>query len=120
MKFLKTYRAGIKDLPFALLLVDCIWWILTLFNIYQGDYWFVLEIMSHSLAFVFFMSFYAYVHKYCLYSWACIAGLGLLNVLNILHYFVNFTYIQAYAGFIILTALIFAIIRWKKLYYNKS
>lgn len=120
MKLLKTYKAGIKDLPFALLLTDLVWWILSLFNVYSFDYWFVLEIMSHSLAFALFMAFYAYVHKYCLYSWVCIIGLGFLNLLNILHYFVNFTYIQAYAGFIITTALIFAIIRWKKLYYNKS
>ena len=120
MTFLKTYKAGIKDLPFALLSLDLIWWILSLFNVNVLSHWWISEIMSHSLAFVLFMAFYAYVHKYCLYSWVCIIGLGFLNLLNILHYFVNFTYIQAYAGFIILTALIFAIIRWKKLYYNKS
>ena len=114
MRFLKTYKAGIKDLPFLLLVIDLIWYVLSYFNLYSSQYWWIPELTGHSLAFVLFMAFYAYVHKYCLYSWVCIAGLGLLNLLNLLHYFVNFEYHILYAGGIIIPCIIFAIIKWKQ------
>lgn len=118
MKFIKTYKAGIKDLPFLLLITDFIWWILSLFEINILQYWWIGELLSHSLAFVAFMAFYAYVHKYCLYSWSCIAGIGLINILNLTHYFFNFGYIQLYAGLVLLTTISFAIIKWKQLYFK--
>lgn len=107
---LRDYKAGIKDLPFLLLTIDLIWWVFSLFGVNILDHWWIGEIFSHSLAFVMFMTFYAYVHKYCLYSWICIGGLGLINLLNLLHYFINFDYVQTYAGIIICVCLIFAII----------
>lgn len=107
---LRTYKAGIKDLPFVLLTIDLIWWVLSLFGIYILEYWWIGEIFSHSVAFVAFMAFYAYIHKYCLYSWVCIGGLGVLNVCNLLHYFFNFQYITVYAGLIILPCICFAFI----------
>lgn len=112
----RVWKAGIKDLPFFLLSIDAVWWGLSLRGIYITEYWWIGEIFSHSVAFVAFMAFYAYIHKYCLYSWVCIGTLGLLNLTNILHYFLNFGYIKFYAGIIILTGLIFALIKWKKQY----
>lgn len=104
----------IKDLPFILLLIDAIWWVLSLYDIYISDYWWVGELFSHSLTFTIVLSFYAYLHRYCLYSWVCIIGLGLLNILNILYFFVSFNYYSWYAGLIILPCLIFSIIKWKQ------
>lgn len=118
MKFIKTYKAGIKDLPFLLLVIDLIWWVLSLFGIWSFDYWYVLELTSHSLVFVLYMAFYALVHRYCLYSWACIIGLGLINILNTLHFFCSFEYIKIYVGIIISTCLTFALIKWKKRYFS--
>lgn len=118
MKFLRTYKAGIKDLPFLLLLIDFVWWVLGLFNINILNHWWIGEIFSHSLSFVFFMGFYALIHRYCLYSWACIVGLGLLNLLNLTHYLFNFAYIQIYAGLILITSLTFAVIKWKNRYFT--
>lgn len=114
----RIYKAGIKDLPFVLLALDLVWWVLGLFGIYILDNWWIGEIASHSVAFILFMAFYAYAHKYCLYSWVCIVGLGLLNITNILHYFVNFDYVQLYAGLILILSISFALIKWKQLYYK--
>lgn len=116
----RVYKAGIKDLPFLLLLIDLVWWLLSFTGITILEYWWIGEIASHSVAVVLFMAFYAYVHKYCMYSWVCIVGLGLLNITNIMHYFVNFDYVQLYAGLIIITSLSFAIIKWRKSYYKSG
>lgn len=109
MKFLKEY---IKDLPFILLCIDTIWWVFSLFDIYILDYWWIGEIFSHSLSFTLVMAFYAYLHRYCLYSWVCIIGLGLLNLCNLIYYFFEFNYYQWYCGLIILPCVVFSIV-WK-------
>jgi hypothetical protein len=113
----KAFKAGVKDIPFILLAVDLIWWILGFFKINILDYWWIGEIFSHSLAFVAFMAFYAYLHRFCLYSWVCIIGLGLINILNLFHYFVNLNYIEVYSAIILITSLTFALIKWKTNYY---
>ena len=103
-------RKRIKDLPFILLSIDIIWWVLSFWGIYSHDYWVVLEFFSHSLSFCFFMAFYAYVHRYCYYSWACIIGLALLNLVNIFYYFIPIDYFRLYIGVILITTFVFAII----------
>ena len=107
---LLTMRKRIKDLPFILLSIDIIWWVLSFWGIYSHDYWVVLEFFSHSLSFCFFMAFYAYVHRYCYYSWACIIGLALLNLVNIFYYFIPIDYFRLYIGVILITTFVFAII----------
>jgi hypothetical protein len=108
----------IKDVPFILLAVDFISWVLSLFGLFLYDYWWITEIASHSLLLVGFMAFYAYVHKYCLYSWICIGGLALINLLNIVHYFLDLQYIHIYVGLIIIPCLTFAIIKWRQKYFK--
>src|SRR3972149_4511466 len=110
-RLMNKIKKQIKDVPFILLALDLIWWVLGLFKINILDYWWVGEIASHNLLFTFFIAFYGYIHRYCFYSWICIGSLALLNVLNITHYFCNFSYYQFYAGLIILPCLSFAIIR---------
>lgn len=114
---LKRY---VKDLPFLLLAIDGVWWVLSFFGIWSVDYWFIGEIFSHSLSFTIVMAFYAYLHRYCLYSWVCIIGLGLVNLCNLCHYFFNFEYHNWYMGLIIFTCLIFASIKWKQQTYSKA
>lgn len=111
MNKIKRY---IKHVPFVLLSLDLIWWVLSLFGIWSTEYWWVLELSSHSLITVGFMAFYAYLHRFCLYSWICIIGIGLINILNLVHYFVDFRYIESYAGFILLITFSFALIKLKK------
>lgn len=115
---IKKLKIGIKDVPFALLLIDFVSWLFSLWNVYLFDYWIVAEIASHSLLTVFFMGFYAYVHRFCLYSWVCIAGLALINILNLFHYFFEFQYYQTYIGIIVITSLTFALIKWKQYSYK--
>lgn len=111
---LRVLKKGVKDIPFILLSLDFVWWVLSYYDIWSLENWWVLEITSHSLAFVFFMAFYAYIHKYCLYSWVSIISLGLLNILNIIHYVFNLNYLIMYSGVIIITGLVFALIYWIK------
>lgn len=112
------YKVGIKDLPFTLLAIDLVWWVLSFFGLYSSDFWWMAEVTGHSLAFEFYAGYYAIRHKQCLYTWVCIAGLALLNFLNLVHYFFDLAYIQAYAGMIIITSLAFAIIKWRQHYYK--
>lgn len=127
----------VKDIPFFILLLNGISALILSFapkidynspdadkqyiqhmNDYDFIYSFLSEFTDFSIPLVLFMAFYAYTHRFCIYSWICIGTLGLLNVTNILHYFLNFGYISLYAGLIILTGLTFAIIKWKTLYYK--
>jgi len=113
-KMNKKIKVGIRNLPFFILLLDLVWWMLSFFGIYLSDYWFIGEITSHSLAFVLFMAYYAYVHRFCLYSWIAIIGIGLLNLLNIVYFFLPLEYIQVYVGIIIIISLILSILKWKQ------
>lgn len=78
------------------------------------------QLTGSSLLVIGYMLFYAKVHKYCLYSWACIAGLGSLNILNLIHFFIRFKEIYTYSGIILIgtTILTFALIKWKQSYFK--
>jgi hypothetical protein len=112
-------KSFIKHIPFIILLVNGI--LILLASKYDFDwmYWIVPQISGHGILTVIFMLFYAHTHRFCLYSWVCIVGLGLLNVLNILYFFSNFEYYQIYSGIIVFTALTFAVIKWMEIYYFK-
>jgi hypothetical protein len=116
---LHKLKEFVKFLPFILLFVDLIWWVLSFWGVYITNYWIIGELFSHSLTFTLVMAFYSYVHKHCLYTWVCIIGLGLLNLLNIIYFFVNFEYYNWYAGLIILPCLIFSFIKWKQRQFCK-
>ena len=113
---IKKLKVGIKDVPFVLLFIDLVSWILSLWNIYLFDYWIVSELASHSILTVFFMGFYAYIHRYCAYSLVCIIGLALINVLNIIHYVFDFAYYQWYVGIVLIVTFTFALIKWNQSY----
>ena len=113
-------RNRIKDIPFLILSINALLLILSLFWKWDWLYWLMPQISGHGLLLIGYMAFYAYVHRYCLYSWICIAGLGLLNVLNIAYYFLIFGYYQFYAGVIIFTCLTFAIVKWRQFYYKQN
>jgi hypothetical protein len=117
MKRLKTV---IRDIPFIILFLNGFLLIYTQFWQHDWVYWLMPQLSGHGLLLVLFMAFYAYVHRYCLYSWVCIGGLGMLNILNIIYFFVSFNYYQLYAGFIILPCIIFTIIKWKQAQYYKQ
>jgi hypothetical protein len=103
----------VKNMPFILLIIDLIWWVLSLFDIWVLDLWWIGEIASHSLLFTIFMGFYAYIHRYCIYSWIAIITLALVNILNICHYFLNFGYYQMYLGIVLLSGILLYSIKWK-------
>lgn len=119
-QLVRKIKEIVKDLPFLLLCIDAVWWVLSFYGIYSNDFWIIQEIASHSLTFTLVLSFYAYLHRYCLYSWVCIIGLGLLNILNITYFFVTFNYYHWYAGLIIIPCLIFTLIKWNQHRFYKN
>lgn len=111
---MKKAKQLIKHIPFIMLLINGISFILAIFDIYLYDYWITTEISSHSLLTVLYMAFFAYLHRCCTYTLICISSLGALNVLNILYFLLPLSYYNVYAGLIIFTGIIFALIKWKK------
>jgi hypothetical protein len=110
---MKELKPLIIHLPFVILLINGISFIFSLFNKYFIDYWWVLEFSSHGLLTVFYMLFYAYYNRLCSYTIICIATLGVINVLNIAHYFLDLEYHKIYVGILIITGIIFSKIKWK-------
>ena len=112
---MKGFKNLIKDLPFVMMIANLIGWLFS-FTPYFEDYnWFNSQLFGTSLFAVVFMAFHAYLHRYCLYSWIAIVGLGLLNIVNIFYYFFTFPYKEIYIGIILLSTLVmFFVIFTKK------
>src|SRR3990167_8117928 len=109
----------IKHIPFIILSVNGILILLSFKYQFDWMYWLIPQISGHGILTVIFMLFYAYTHRFCLYSFACILGLGFLNILNLVHFFISFPYYNAYASIIIFAALTFALIKWIQIYSFK-
>ncbi len=107
------YRHLIKDIPFIMLFANFLSWVFVDSDTFL---YFHSQLFGSSLIVPIYMGFYAYLHRYCLYSWICIIGLGLLNVLNLSYYFFIFDYYHIYAGIILTTTLTLATIKWIQLY----
>jgi len=97
--------------------VDGISFLLSVFDFYFYDYWWIGELTGHNILSVIYMLFYAYYNRLCNYTVICIISLGILNILNIAHYFLDLSYYLVYAGIIIFTGIIFALIKWNKQVY---
>ena len=81
-----------------------------LFAIY-GQSWakdalyFHREMFGHSITLIAYMTYFSYRFKVCAYTWASLATLFLLNILNIIYFFVDLNYYSIYAGIIIFSGL---------------
>ena len=106
MTNLKNLKSLIKDLPFVMMIANLIGWLFSFTPWFEHYNWFNSQLFGTSLFAVLFMAFHAYLHRYCLYSWIAIIGLGLLNIVNIAYYFFDFPYKQIYIGVIILSSLV--------------
>jgi hypothetical protein len=109
----------IKDLPFVMMIANLIGWLFSFTQWFEDFNWFNTQLFGTSLFAVLFMAFHAYVHRYCLYSWIAIIGLGLLNVVNIFYYFFDFPYKQIYIGIILLSSLVMFFVIFTKKQYLK-
>lgn len=93
--------------------------------IYESQYYTLLyynlvaQITGHGILTGLFMYFYAYIHRFCLYSKVSIIGLIALNIYNIVHNAFELTNYYIYASIIvfitIILSLIFIIREWKSL-----
>jgi hypothetical protein len=115
MKSLKNLRSLIKDLPFVMMIANLIGWLFSFTPWFDSYSYFSSQLFGTSLFAVLFMAFHAYLHRYCLYSWIAIIGLGLLNIVNLAYYFFDFSYKSVYIGIILLSSLVmFFVIFTKK------
>jgi hypothetical protein len=117
---MKSLKNNIKDIPFIILAINGIGWILNQFDIYQSYYFYMSQITGHGLLTCIFMGFYSYVHRFCLYSKICIVSLILLNILNLVFNLVPLYYYNIYSFIIIFTGISFGFIRYVKSYGNSD
>jgi hypothetical protein len=97
--------------PFIMLLVDGVSLFLYKFDFWQKiSLWYLNQISGHTILTVFFMWYYATLHKFCLYSKISIIGLGLLNIYNIAYDVLSLNDYIVYSKIIVLTSLILAIV----------
>lgn len=94
-----------KAVPVLLLAGDGIAFLFSYTEIFREFMWFHSEISGHSFLTVSYIAYFSYRFKVCLYTWASVAALVTLNLLNILYFFVPLEYYTIYAGIIIFSGL---------------
>lgn len=63
----------------------------------EGLLWLHGELFGHSIALLVYMVYFSYRFRVCKYTWLSITALVLINILNILHYFISLDYYLFYA-----------------------
>ena len=107
----------VKNIPFIILFTNLLSLIFAKYGIYlTQDYWVLFEFSGNSFLAVIFMAFYAHIHRFCLYSKACIYGLGVINLLNIAYFFniFDYNYITLYSEIIVYVLSVFVAIKWTR------
>lgn len=117
---MRRFKELVKDIPFIILLVNGICLLLHESNWYSEYYFIISQISGSTILTTVYMLFYAFVHRFCLYSKVCIISLGLTNIFNLSYSFISLDYYHMYAGIITTTGLIFGFIRYVKLIYFKD
>ena len=69
-------------------------------------YFLMPQISGHGLLVVFYAGYFARVHRFCIYTWICLGALAALNVLNILYYWLQFSYYELYVCLLVYPILI--------------
>jgi hypothetical protein len=99
-------------IPFLILLGDGISFIIYHTDWYESYAYLFSEIGGHSILLVVYMAYFGKRLKYCAFSMVCIYTLLLVNVLNLIYFFVPLMYYQMYVGIILICGTIMAVIKW--------
>src|SRR5690606_11459406 len=71
------------------------------------------EMFGHSLVLLVYMTYFSYRFKVCAYTWASLTTLLLINLLNLIYFFVPLEYLSWYGSilclYVIEITLIYAI-----------
>ena len=94
-----------KAVPVLLLAGDGIAFLFSYTDHFTSFMWFHSEIGGHSLLTVGYIAYFSYRFKVCLYTWASVSSLVILNLLNLIYFFVPLEYYTIYAGIIIFSGL---------------
>lgn len=107
MKHLKRF---IKDIPFAILLMNGIMVFAAM--VLDGDWIYELmpQISGHGLLIMVYALFFARVYRFCIYTWICLLALAAFNLLNIIYFFVDFEYYRLYVSLLIYPILFMYVI----------
>lgn len=97
MRQIKTF---VKAVPPLLLVMDGIAFIFAHLKMsWIKDFmWFHREMFGHSISLLVYIIYFSYRFKVCKYTWTAIICLVLLNLLNLLYYFLPLDYYELYAG----------------------
>lgn len=118
---IRRFKNIIKAIPFILLIIDGV----SLF-LYKYPFWdtvnqyFLHQISGHALLTLFFMWYYAVIHKFCMYAKVSIIGLALLNIYNMCYKIFDLDNYIIYSRIIIITSLILATIYFIRNYDRKN
>lgn len=102
---MREMKSFAKAVPVLLLIGDGIAFLFSYTSIFKDFMWFHSEIAGHSFLTVGYIAYFSYRFKVCLYTWASVTALAILNLLNILYFFVPLEYYTIYAGIIIFSGL---------------
>lgn len=104
---MKRLKEIIMLIPFVMLLADGIALFLYDEPYYQTlSLYFLNQITGHTILGLIFMYFYAYIHRFCLYSKISIIGMAFLNLYNICFSVFGLSDYFTYAQILILTAIV--------------
>lgn len=98
---MRQIKNVIKVIPPFILFGDGIAFLFYILGIFPTFLDFHREIFGHSILTVLYMAYFSYRFKVCLYTWASVVALMLLNILNIIYFFLTLEYYIIYAGIII-------------------
>ena len=102
---MREMKSFAKAVPVLLLIGDGIAFLFSYTEFFKDFMWFHSEIGGHSFLTVGYIAYFSYRFKVCLYTWASVTALAMLNLLNILYFFVPLEYYTIYAGIIIFSGL---------------
>src|SRR5690606_37028009 len=96
-------KAFIKVIPPFLISMDGVAFIFKKLNIscIDGILWMHSELFGHSIILLAYISYFSYRFKVCAYTWSSITALSLLNILNIIFFFLPLDYYKLYAVILI-------------------
>lgn len=117
---MRISKEGVKIAPFIILTLDSVAFICHGYDWYADFYFLFSQISSHSILGVMVWLFYAHLHRYCMYSIVSLYTLVILNILNLVYFFVTLEYYKIYAGIIIFGGLSLSVLYLLKKWRNQA
>lgn len=107
---MRKIKPFIRDIPFVILLMNGILVFAAMLEAGPWIYFLMPQLSGHGLIVLFYAGYFAKLHRFCIYTWICLGALAALNVLNILYYWLQFSYYELYVCLLVYPILIMYVI----------